>query len=109
MASTQNSTADFPVSKIILSFPTLSCFFPQKFLVRNVAFTPWKKASSLRKFKMAMKQPTLPSFHFKRLSNDQDKPSPSTSAKNTNAYSSSIPDPHGPRKTLMFHINDTTD
>ena len=44
-----------------------------------------KKASALRKLKMAMKQQPLAFFHFKNLSNDQDKPSPSTSGENTNA------------------------
>ena len=29
-----------------------------------------KKTSALHKYKMAMKQPTLASFNFKRLSND---------------------------------------
>ena len=82
MASTQTSTADFPVSKnrlIIFSFPALACLFPPTFLFRNVAFTPCKQASSLRKFKMAMKQPALASFYFKNSSNDQDKPSTTVS------------------------------
>ena len=61
----------------------IQVYFPQTFIVRNVAYTPRKKASALRKFKMAMKQPTLATFHFKNLSNDQDKPSPSTSGENT--------------------------
>ena len=101
MASTRNSTADFPVSKnkwIILSFPTLSHLSPQTFLVQNVAFTPRKKASALRKLKNGDKQPTLVSFHFKNLSNDQDKPSPNTSGENTDTCSPSIPNACGPQK-----------
>ena len=61
---------------------------------------PWKKMSALRKFEMAMKQPTLASFHFKISSNDQDKQSPSTLGENTDACSTSIPDSHRPPKTL---------
>ena len=38
------------------------------------------------------KQPTLMSFHFKNLSNDQDKLSPSMSGENTDACLPSIPD-----------------
>ena len=59
-----------------------------------------KKMSALRKFEMAMKQPTLASFHFKNLSNDKDKPSSSTLGENTDACSLSIPDTCGPQKTL---------
>ena len=44
--------------------------------------------------------PTMASFHFKNLSNDQDKPSLSTSGENTDVCSPSIPDAHGPQKTL---------
>ena len=58
-----------------------------------------KKASALHKFKMAMKQPTLASFNFKRLSNDQDGPSPSSFGENTKACLWSIPDVYvGPNK-----------
>ena len=70
MPSTQNSTADFPVSKnrlIILSFPALSHVFPPKFLFQKIAFAPRKKASALSKFKMAMKQPALASFHLEKF------------------------------------------
>ena len=49
---------------------------------------PSEKASALCKFKMAMKQPTLASFHFKDSSNDHDKPSQTTSGENTDACSS---------------------
>ena len=52
--------------------------FPANIFVQNIAFNPWKKASALRTFKMAMKQPTLAAFHLKNSSDDQDKPSPST-------------------------------
>ena len=51
-------------------------------------------------FEMAMKQPTLTSFHFKKLSNDQDKLLPRTTGENTDACSPAIPDTHGPQKTL---------
>ena len=74
MVSTQNSTADFQVSKsrknIFLSFSALSRLFPRTFLIRNVAFTPWRKASALRKFEMVIKQPTWATFHFKISSKD---------------------------------------
>ena len=83
MASTQNSTVDFPVSKnrqIILSFPALSRLLPQTSLVRNVAFTSQKQLSEI-----VMKQPTLLYFHFKNSSNDQDKLSRSTSRENTDS------------------------
>ena len=53
-----------------------SHLFPRTFLIRNVAFTPRKKASALRKFEMAIKQPTWTTFHFKISSNDQHNPSP---------------------------------
>ena len=46
-------------------YPALSCLFPQTFLVKNVAFTPWEKVYALHIFKMGMKQPIL-------MSNDQD-------------------------------------
>ena len=49
---------------------------------------------------MVIKQPTLASFHFKNSSNDQNKPSPSTSGENTDTCSPSIPDARGPQKTL---------
>ena len=58
---------------------------------------------------MAMKQPTLASFHFKNLSNDQGKPSPSTSGENTDACSPLISNTSWPQITLMFHLNETTD
>ena len=76
MASTQNLTADFPVSKnrFFFYFPALSLLFPPTFLFRIVAFTPRKLASALSKFKMAMKQPALASFYFKNLSHYQDRP-----------------------------------
>ena len=48
---------------------------------------------------MAIKQPTLASFHFKNLSDDQDKPSPSTSGENTDACLPLIPDTREPKKT----------
>ena len=48
---------------------------------------------------MAMKRPTLVSFHFKNLSNDQDKRSPSTSEENTEACSPSSPNTLVPQKT----------
>ena len=51
--------------------------------------------SALRKFKMAMKQPTLASFNFKGSSSNQDGLSPSTSGENTNACLPSITDVHG--------------
>ena len=63
-----------------------------------------KKESALRIFKMAMKQTTLASFHFKSFSNDQYKPLLSTLGENTNAYSPSIPDACGPQKTLQCFI-----
>ena len=103
MASAQYSTVDSPVSKkrlIILSFPESFSLFPRTFLIRNVDFTPQKIASALRKFKMAIKQRTLASFHFINLSNDQDKTSPSTSGENTNACPPSIPYALGPQKIL---------
>ena len=78
MASTQNLTADFPVSKNIyfffFYFPALSLLFPPTFLFRIVAITPRKLASALSIFKMAMKQPALASFYFKNLSHYQDRP-----------------------------------
>ena len=52
------------------SFPHYLVSSHEYYFVRNVAFTPWKKASAQCKFKMVMKQPTLPLFNFKRLSND---------------------------------------
>ena len=55
--------------------------------------------SALRKFEMAMKQPTLMSFHFKKLSNDQDKRSPSTSEENTKACLPLSPNALVPQKT----------
>ena len=55
------------------------------------------------------KQPTMASFHFKNSSNDQDKPSPSTTGENCDACSPSIPDDRGHPKTLMIHFNETTD
>ena len=110
IASTQNLTAGFPVPKNILtysSFPVSSCLFPLTFLIRNVAFTPQKKASALHKF---VKEPTLASFHFKNLSNDQDKPLPSTSRENTDACFPSIFDARWPQiNNIMFHSNETTD
>ena len=51
---------------------------------------------------MAMKQPTLASFDFKMSSNDKDGPSLSKSGENTKAYSSLIPDMHGPKKRKFF-------
>ena len=72
-----------------------------------------KKASALHKFEMAMKQPILSvaSFHFRNLSNDQDKPSPRTSGENTDACLPLISDARGPQKTLTvtIHFNETTD
>ena len=103
MASTQKSVEDFPVSEnrliIFILFHLISSF-PAKFLFRNVAFTPRKKVSALCKFKIVMKQPALASFHFKNSSNDQDKPSTSTSGENTDTCSPLIPDAHGPQKTM---------
>ena len=69
MASTQNWTADFPVSNNrmnIFILYALSCLFPRTFFIGTIAFTPPKKASALRKFKMAVKQPTSVSFHFEK-------------------------------------------
>ena len=60
---------------------------------------PLVKSPALCKFEMAMKQPKFVSLHFQYLSNDQDKPSLSTSKENTDACSPSIPDVHGPKKT----------
>ena len=76
ITSTQNSTEDFQDSKnrLIFFFPALSHLFPPTFLFQIVAFTHRKKASALGEFKMAMKQPALALFHFKKSSNDQDKP-----------------------------------
>ena len=108
MASTQNSTENFQVFKnrlIILSFPALSRLFLPKFSFQNVAFTPWKKASALHYFKMAMKQPALAAFHFKNFSNHQDKSSTSTLGENTDACSRSIPDAHGPPKIMYCFIS----
>ena len=51
---------------------------------------------------MALKHPTVASSHFKYSSNDQDKPSPSTSGENTDACSPLIPDARGPQKTLCI-------
>ena len=49
-------------------------------------------------------------FRFKNLSNDQDKPSPSTSEENTDAYLQWIPRcSWAPKNTVMFHFNGTTD
>ena len=101
MASTQTLTADFPVSKnrlIILSFSALSRLFLRKFLIRNVAFTSRKKVFALRKFEMAMKQPTFSSLHFKYSSSDQDKPSQSTSGENTDTGSRRFLTLVGPRQ-----------
>ena len=56
----------------------VSSFPANNFFDRNVSFTPLKNAFAQRKFKIAMKQPTLASFNFKRSSNDQDEPSLST-------------------------------
>ena len=50
-----------------------------------------KKACAQHKFKMAMKQPTVVSFHFESLSNDQDGLSPSSSGENNEACLPSIP------------------
>ena len=57
--------------------------------------------------------------HFRNSSNDQDKPSPSSSGENTYACLPSIPDGHhvccrfptlmGSKNTVMFHFNETTD
>ena len=68
-------------------------------------FPSGKKASALRKLEMEMKQP----LHFKYSSNDQDKPSPSTSGENTDACLLSIPDARGPENHMMFYFNETTD
>ena len=108
IASTQNATVDFPVSKdrYFLSFSPFSSLFPQTVLIQNVAFTHWKKASAPGKFEMVMKHPTLASFHVRNSSNNQDKLSPSTSGENTNACLPSIPDA---KNTSMFHFNETTD
>ena len=55
-----------------------------------------------------MKQPALVSFYFENLSNDQDKPTTSTSGENTDACLLSIPDARGtPQNTVMFHFNET--
>ena len=45
--------------------------------------------SALHRFEISMKQQTLASFNFKKLLNDQDKPSPSTSGENTDESSPS--------------------
>ena len=109
MASSQNSTADFAVSRnrlIILSFPALSCLFSPTFFFRNVAFIPRKKVYALRKSKVAMKQPALVSFHFQNSSIDQNNPSKSTFGENTDAFSPSIPDalatPPPPKKKKSY-------
>ena len=78
---------NFILSCIISTFPV------------NVAFTPRKKASSLCKLKMAMKQQTMASFQFNNLSHDQDKLSTNTLGENTNTCLPSISDAHGPQKT----------
>ena len=96
----------YPTQNIFQFFSHI--YFVVLFSIRTVAFTPLKKAFALRKFEMAMEQPTLPSFHFKNSSSDKDKPSPSTSEENSAACSPSIPDAHGPQKsTVMFHFNET--
>ena len=81
---------DFILSRIFLSFSTNI----------NVVFTPPEKSVCTSEFNMVMKQPTLAPFHLKKLSNDQDKPSLSTSGENTDACSPLIP---------KFHFNETTD
>ena len=43
-------------------------------------------------------------FHFKNLSNDRDKPSPSTLGENSEACSLYIPDAHGPKKHVSFFM-----
>ena len=74
MASTQNSTVDFPVSKIDKYLcPFLQLFslsFPANIFNPKCCLYPWKKASALHKFEMAIKQPTWATFHFKIPSND---------------------------------------
>ena len=65
--------------------------------------------SALHRFEISMKQQTLASFNFKKLSNDQDKPSPSTSEENTDESLPSTLDTCGPKNTVMFHFNETTD
>ena len=49
----------------------LSHLFPANIFNPNCCLYPWKKASALRKFKMAIKQPTWATFNFKISSNDQ--------------------------------------
>ena len=68
-----------------------------------------KKVSALRKFEMAMKQPTFSSLHFKYSSSDQDKPSQSTSGENTDTGSRRFLTLVGPRQHIMFRFNETTD
>ena len=67
-----------------------------------------KKVSALCKFEMAMKQPTFASLHFEYSSNDQDKPSQSTSGENTDTGLCQFLTLVGP-KQHMFHFNETND
>ena len=97
MASTQNWTADFPVSNNrmnIFILYALSRLFPRTFFIRTIAFTPPKKASALCKFKMALKQPISVSFHFEKKKSSIDQ---ETSGENTDVCSPLIPDVGGPQ------------
>ena len=79
MASTQNSTADFQVSKnrlIFLSFPALFSrqhFYSKMLTLPQSAFTPRKKASVLYKFIQSSDETAgIEVFSFENSSYDQD-------------------------------------
>ena len=60
-----------------------------------------RKMSALGNFDLAMKQPTLASYHFKILSNGKGKLS---QRENIDACQPSIPFAHGPKKMLYCFI-----
>ena len=100
MASTQNSTADFPVSKIDkYFFPFLQFVFfvfsREHFLIRNVVFTLGKKRLHFINSKWLFKSQHGRLFILKfrqMISVTQHNPSLSTSGEITAAWLLSIPD-----------------
>ena len=98
------------IEEYFLSFSTLSLLFPCIFLILNVAFIPGKKPSALCKFKFAMKQPTLASFFFLKIS-------PMIRINRHRVHGEKILTNVcrrpltlvGPQNTVMFHFNETTD
>ena len=95
MASTQNSTADFPVSKIdkyfcpfLHSFSALSRLFPANIFNPTVVFTLGKKRLHFVNSKWRLNSQHGRLFILKlsqMISVTQHNPSPSTSGENTDA------------------------